>query len=169
MNMDFVGGHDPISDPSLKLTDGQFLFMEEVDLEIIPEKENLNMNVTGTHDGLFETLMAEFAHLPKEGDEEKLDGLAVVNVAPSVVPNPFVPGFRVFSYNATEGRVGTKGKRDHSHRRGRRGDKKQACKKEPHRSSWKCHLDEPWFSDPDAPSRKNQALTPLGYAQVGMR
>ncbi|KAL9712723.1 Endopolyphosphatase [Leucoagaricus gongylophorus] len=145
-----------------------FLFMEEVDLEIIPEKENLNMNVTGTHDGLFETLMAEFAHLPREGDEEKLDGLAVVNVAPSVVPNPFVPGFRVFSYNATEGRVGTKGKRDHSHRRGRRGDKKQACKKEPHRSSWKCHLDEPWFSDPDAPSRKNQALTPLGYAQYYM-
>jgi len=148
-----------------KTDDGEFLFMEEIDLEIV--SEDMEVNVTSTHDDLFETLMAEFAHLPKEGEEEKLDGLVVVNVVPSVVPNPYVPGFRVVSYNTTGGLVETRRNRDHRHKRGRKGDKSEACKKEPHRSSWKCHLDEPWFSDPDAPSRKNQAFTPLGYAQVG--
>jgi len=148
----------------IKTDDRQFLFMEEIDLEIV--SENMESNVTDTHDDLFETLMAEYAHLPKEGEEEKLDGLAVVNVVPSVVPNPYVPGFRVVSYNTTGGLVETRRKRDHRHQRGRKGDKNEACKKEPHQSSWKCHLDEPWFSDPDAPSRKNQAFTPLGYAQV---
>lgn len=97
-----------------------------------------------------------------------MDGLAVINVAPSVVPNPFVPGFRIFSYNvSSEALMKQRGKRDHGHRRGRRGDKDRHCKEEPYSRSWKCHLDQPWHSDTDAPSRSNQAFTPLGYAQVG--
>lgn len=138
-------------------------------MEIIPEEEELKVNVTAAYDGLYETLLAEFAHLPKESEDKKLDGLAVVNVAPSVVPNPFVPGFRIFSYNvSTEALMEPRGKkRNHGHRRGRKGDKDKHCKEEPYSSSWKCHLDEPWHSDSDAPSRRNQAFTPLGYAQVG--
>ncbi|KAJ3569344.1 hypothetical protein NP233_g5113 [Leucocoprinus birnbaumii] len=63
-----------------------FLFMEEIDLDIIPDEEaKARVNA---HESLYETLLAEFAHLPKASEEKKLDGLAVVNVAPSVVPNP---------------------------------------------------------------------------------
>ncbi|KXN86281.1 Endopolyphosphatase [Leucoagaricus sp. SymC.cos] len=147
-----------------------FLFVEEVDLDIIPEDENGKLKIRGAHDGLYKTLLTEFAHLPKEDDEKKLDGLAVVNVAPSVVPNPFVPSFRIFSYNVSaEALMKQMGKkRNHGHRRGRKGDKDKHCKEEPYRSSWKCHLNEPWYSDSDAPSRKSQAFTPLGYAQYYM-
>lgn len=148
----------------------QFLFVEEVDLQIIPDEEDGKLNKTA-HEGLYETLLDEFKHLPNESEEEKLDGLAVISVAPSVVPNPFVPGFRIFSYNvSSEALMKQKGKkRHHGHRRGRRGDKDRHCKEEPYRSSWKCHLNDPWYSDPKAPSRRNQAFTPLGYAQVGKR
>jgi endopolyphosphatase len=146
----------------------QFLFLEEVDLDIIPEggEGNLKLNATGANDGLYETLMEEFSHLPKESEEEKLDGLAVINEAPSVVPNPYVPGLRIFSYNVSSEEVKQTKKRNHGHQRGRKGDKDKHCKEEPYRSSWKCHLSEKWYSDADAPSRKNQQWTPLGYAQV---
>ncbi len=141
--------------------------MEEVDLQIIPDEELTEPN-TFANDKLYETLIAEFAHLPKETEEKKLDGLAVINAAPAVVPNPFVPGFRIFSYNiSSDALLEATKKRHHGHKRGRKGDKNKHCKEEPYRSSWKCHLREPWHSDAGAPSRSNQAFTPLGYAQVG--
>lgn len=143
--------------------------MEEIDLQIIPEEE-APVRKLGANDGLYETLLAEFAHLPKDSEGDKLDGLAVINAAPAAVPNPYVPGFRVFSYNVSSSALldATK-KRHHGHRRGRKGDKDKHCKEEPWSSSWKCHLREPWHSDADAPSRSNQAFTPLGYAQVGLQ
>ena len=101
----------------------------------------------------------------------------MVNVAPSVVPD-YLPSFRIFTYNNTEG-LTTQGKkkrhpkkppkRKHGRRRGERGDKKKHCKEEKYRNSWKCHLKEPWNSDEEAPSRTNGQWTPLGYAQVCVR
>jgi len=144
-----------------------FSFVEGIDLEIIPDEDPKHNWAAA--DGLYETLMSEFAHLPKESDEDKMDELAAISVAPSVVPNPFLPGFRIFSYNvSSEALMKPTGKRDHGHRRGRRGDKDKHCKEERYNRSWKCHLDQPWHSDPDAPSRRNQAFTPLGFAQFYM-
>lgn len=95
-----------------------------------------------------------------------MDDYAVVNVAPSVVPNPYLPSFRVYSYNVTGGeeRPSKQGKRKHGHRRDDRNN--ATCKSVEHAESWRCHLNEPWHSDADSPSRSNRQWTPLGYAQV---
>lgn len=106
----------------------------------------------------------------------------MINVSQPVVPNPYLPTFRIFSYNTSEGSTDTddgqsnedrkkkkkkKGtKRKHGHRRGDHGNKDHHCKEEPYRDSWKCHLNDTWYSDPDSPSRSNQQWTGLGYAQV---
>jgi len=123
--------------------------------------------------GLFETLIDEFSALPKS---PKLADYAVVNVAPSVVPNPFLPAFRVFSYNISDtthektirNRKKPKkpSKRKHGHNRGDQGNKTEHCRSEEYQDTWRCHLDQPWTTDPDSPSRRNQRFTPLGYAQV---
>ena len=130
------------------------------------------MHTTGNDLALYDVLLAEFEALPQKPN---MDEYAVVNVAPSVVPQ-YLPSFRIFSYNITEQSNLVDGrkkptpkkppKRKHGRRRGHRGDKEKHCKEEKYKNSWKCHLDEPWNSDENAPSRKNQFLTPLGYAQV---
>jgi len=118
-------------------------------------------------DGLYKTLLKEFSALPKS---PKMADYAVVNVAPSVVPNPYLPAFRIFSYNITDARgdyrLATKKKRKHGHPRGDKGNKTVHCKSEEYQNTWRCHLDQPWFSDPDSPSRSNQRWSPLGFAQV---
>ena len=48
---------------------------------------------------LWETLVNDFGEMTK--DKLDLDEYAVVNVGPSVVPNPYVPTFRVYAYNVT--------------------------------------------------------------------
>ncbi|KAF9009052.1 Metallo-dependent phosphatase-like protein [Cyathus striatus] len=144
-----------------------FFFLEAVDLQIISDNDPSSED----HDGLFETLLEEFSALPNSKDMI-LDEYAVINVAPSVVPNPYVPSFRVFAYNtsnAVGNPLGGKGsKRKHGHRRGDRGNKAEQCKSEKHRNTWKCHLEEPWYSDPGSPSRSNQRWTPLGFAQYNI-
>ncbi|TRM67571.1 Metallo-dependent phosphatase-like protein [Schizophyllum amplum] len=50
---------------------------------------------------LWETLVDDFGELPGEKKVTDLDEYAVVNVGPSVVPNPYVPTFRVYAYNVT--------------------------------------------------------------------
>ena len=116
---------------------------------------------------LFKTLIQEFSTLPKSTKDTKYEDYAVVNIGPSVVPNPYVPTFRIFSYNITEVNVGSWNmKRKHGHRRGHQGNKTTQCKSEKYRDTWRCHLDKPWYSDPAAPCRSNERLTPLGYAQV---
>ena len=52
------------------------------------------------HDGLYDDLMDDFGRMRKEKKRDEAD-YAVVNVSPSVVPNPLLPSFRVFSYNVT--------------------------------------------------------------------
>jgi endopolyphosphatase len=167
MNLDYVGVDDSIQTRELNMI-SQFSFVEAIDLEIVTDEGDKGLEAKNfEQDALYATLLREFEQLPEESDEEKLDGLAVINVAPSVVPNPFVPGLRIFSYNVSaDALMEPRRKREHGHRRGRKGDKGSICKAKPYDSSWKCHLNEPWHSDADAPSRKNQALTPLGYAQV---
>jgi endopolyphosphatase len=151
-----------------------FFFLEAVDLEIFPDKKDMHDgNPTIAVDGsLFQTLLGNFGALPKSPN---LTDYAVVNVAPSVVPNPYLPAFRIFSYNisapgeylaAEKAKKPKKpSKRKPGHPRGDRGDKKVHCKSEEYQDTWWCHLDEPWYSDPSSPSRSNQRWTPLGYAQ----
>jgi endopolyphosphatase len=119
-----------------------------------------------TQGGLFETLIQDFSTLPKSAKDIKYEDYAVVNVGPSVVPNPYVPTFRIFSYNITEADVKSAKKRKHGHHRGDQGNKTTQCDSEEYQDTWRCHLDNPWYSDPAAPSRRNGRLTPLGYAQV---
>ena len=116
--------------------------------------------------GLFETLIQDFSTLPKSAKDIKYEEYAVVNVGPSVVPNPYVPTFRIFSYNITEGNVKSAKKRQPGHHRGGKGNKTTQCESDEYKDTWWCHLDNPWYSDPTAPSRSNGRLTPLGYAQV---
>ncbi|KAF4619842.1 hypothetical protein D9613_005070 [Agrocybe pediades] len=153
-----------------------FFFLEAVDLEIFPDKKAVirnddEMEISG-EGGLFDTLIEEFGALPKS---PKLADYAVVNVAPSVVPNPFLPAFRVFSYNISDTAHETilrnrrkpkkPSKRKHGHNRDGQRNRTEHCRSEEYQDTWRCHLDQPLDSDPDSPSRRNQLFTPLGYAQ----
>ncbi|KAJ7507820.1 endopolyphosphatase [Mycena galericulata] len=133
-----------------------FFFLEADDLALHEPQA-----VTSKED-LFETLIADFAAMPK-AKNVNLDNYAVINVSPSVVPNPYLPSFRVFSYNVTG--AATSLGRKHGHPRGGGKDKEKQCKLDAYRETWRCQLNESWHSDPDAPSRSNQLWTPLGYAQ----
>ncbi|KAK7470626.1 Endopolyphosphatase [Stygiomarasmius scandens] len=138
-----------------------FFFLEAEDLELDLPDEQIS-----THDDLPDQLLADFANIPK-AKNINLDGYAVINVSPPVVPNPYLPTFRVFTYNVTGvGEVSSRKKdRKPGHHRGRHGNKNKLCKEEPFKSSWKCHLNEAWHSDEEAPSRKNGLWSALGYAQ----
>ena len=120
---------------------------------------------------LYSALVDEFSALPTEAKGLDLANYAVINVGPSVVPNPYLPSFRVFSYNvsgnADVDMKKKRSKRRHGHRHGDHGDKASYCRREMYQDSWKCHLNETWHSDPESPSRSNKQWTPLGYAQVG--
>ncbi|KAJ7433853.1 hypothetical protein B0H11DRAFT_2120644 [Mycena galericulata] len=122
-----------------------FFFLEADDLALHEPQA-----VTSKED-LFETLIADFAAMPK-AKNVNLDNYAVINVSPSVVPNPYLPSFSGVPYN-------------HGHPRGGGKDKEKQCKLYAYRETWRCQLNESWHSDPDAPSRSNQLWTPLGYAQ----
>ncbi|KAJ2931588.1 hypothetical protein H1R20_g5383, partial [Candolleomyces eurysporus] len=154
-----------------------FFFLESIDLDIIPE-EKKQLHATGNDEALYDVLLNEFKALPAP-KKVNYDEYVVVNVAPSVVPQ-YLPSFRIFSYNVTETRENVEQKkkkkkrskkppkRKHGHRRGDGGNKTSLCKKPKYENSWKCHLDEPWNSDEDSPSRTNTFWSPLGYAQYNM-
>lgn len=148
----------------LTLTPRKFAFLEAIDLEFVPE----DAKNKGERIDLFDTLIQEFSALPTKPKELDYGNYAVVNVAPPVVPNPYLPSFRVFSYNSSAGEnARTKGKkRRHGHKRGDHGNKAAHCKLKENRDTWKCYLNESWYSDPKSPSRSNQLWSPLGYAQV---
>jgi endopolyphosphatase len=151
----------------------QFFFLEAIDLELPAIGAVQGRQPHTAREDLYETLIHDFGELPgkKKVNEAQF---AVVNVNPSVVPNPYVPAFRIFSYNAT-GAADYNGTqlrinkdRKHGHPRGPKVDKKR-CKDEPWRDTWRCHLTEKWHSDPESPVRTNTLWTPLGFAQVGSR
>jgi endopolyphosphatase len=158
--------------PWLLILSTQFFLLESGDLEF-PSKSGLTPDkfMSRAHDGLYDSLINDFGDLPKKGKTDH-DNYGVVNVSPSVVPNPYLPSFRIYTYNITHaGDTGNmkkkkkSSKRKHGHRRGD-GNKAELCKKKRYKDSWRCKLDEPWNSDPDAPSRLNSLWSPLGYAQV---
>lgn len=117
---------------------------------------------------LYKALLEDFADLPKASKNMSYDDYAVVNVAPSVVPNPYLPSFRIFTYNIT----GT----PYDPRRVNRGEvgmksrdlQSALCTEPSFNSSWGCRLTQPWHSNPDSPSRTNRLWSALGYAQVGI-
>ncbi|KAJ7095396.1 endopolyphosphatase [Mycena belliarum] len=134
-----------------------FFFLEANDLAVIDPPKVAN------NGDLFDTLLSDFAVIPNAKDIN-MDNFAVINVSPSVVPNPYLPSFRVFSYNTTGAPIRHLG-RKHGHHRGDRKNKEAQCKLDAYRETWKCQLNDSWHSDPLAPSRSNQLWTPLGYAQ----
>ncbi|KLO18105.1 endopolyphosphatase [Schizopora paradoxa] len=130
-------------------------------------------------DTLAEILMKDFSELPS-AKKTDLDEYAVINVSPSVVPNPYLPSFRVFSYNVTGAPVPRKdakkdlhlapvkeSKRKHGHRHPDK-NKNIDCNKKEYRDTWACRPEKPYHASEDAPSRRNQLWTPLGYAQYWM-
>ncbi|KAG7096940.1 hypothetical protein E1B28_004338 [Marasmius oreades] len=158
-----------------------FFFLEAGDLELELDQQVAKTEIESTADAdgdLYDAIIDDFGTLPGLSKVE-LDEYAVINVSPPVVPNPYLPTFRIFSYNVSgvemTGNLEKKkkkkkkkkgGKRKPGHHRGGHGDKSVHCAEEPFRMSWKCHLsNDSWHSDPESPPRKNQRWTPTGYAQ----
>lgn len=119
---------------------------------------------------LYNSLIKTFSELPKGRKKVNYDDYGVVNVSPSVVPNPFLPSFRIFTYNITGSQYVPRLQADEQEAvsagngTGLAG-RAQSCNTTEHRDSWRCTLSQPWHSDPSSPSRTNRLWTPLGYAQ----
>ena len=144
------------------------------------DRNDDTVTVSNRHKGLDRVLLKDFSALPKHVD---YGDYAVINVAPSVVPAYF-PSFRIFNYNisteAVEEALERKERRHleasfkhpppHGHRKpDPRKSRDKQCKKDKYKDSWRCHFSKDnWHSDPEAPSRKNGLMTPLGYAQVSL-
>ncbi|KAI0375671.1 hypothetical protein BV20DRAFT_932452 [Pilatotrama ljubarskyi] len=121
---------------------------------------------------LYKLLLQEFSDLPG-AQRLNHDDYAVVNVAPSVIPT-YLPSFRIFAYNATGEpyRAGQLGRAEEQPGRPSRSLKTLAgglCAQEEPANTWLCHLEQPWHSSPESPSRMNRLWTPLGYAQYTLR
>ncbi|KZT24494.1 Endopolyphosphatase [Neolentinus lepideus HHB14362 ss-1] len=155
-----------------------FTLIEARDLNIPLENAQGSANGTDAvgpykkkkRDQLYQELLQDFSDLPKEKKIDH-DEYAVVNISPSVVPNPYLPSFRIFAYNITGApKKYSKTSRRKGHGHGPTLDKKHACKEgSAYQETWWCQLDKPWHSDADAPSRMNTLWTPLGYAQYNIR
>ncbi|KAH7914346.1 hypothetical protein BJ138DRAFT_1133448 [Hygrophoropsis aurantiaca] len=153
-----------------------FFFIEAGDLVIPSHEESASID-SASNTNLFENLITDFAQLPTPFKDLSYDDYAVVNVNPSVVPNPYLPSFRVFAYNVTEissliqkGDADKEGikiaaQRKSNYHHGNPGNEASECSTGPYRDSWRCRLGEPWHSDSEAPSRRNTLWSPLGYAQ----
>lgn len=150
-----------------------FSFLEADDLEFISESdEKMAGSVIAQEEkkpmDLYHMLLKEYEALPSTFKKTNEDDFAVVNISPPVVPNPYLPTFRVFSYNISDAatdKYRTSKKKKHGRKRGHRENKKKICKERPFHDMWKCRLKQAWYSDEDSPSRTNRRLTPLGYAQ----
>ncbi|KAF5387835.1 hypothetical protein D9615_000419 [Tricholomella constricta] len=143
-----------------------FAFVEAIDLEFTTEDSGNKKKYVS----LYHTLLNEYSAIPTKAKDLDYGNYAVINIAPPVVPNPYLPSFRIFSYNVTGTEDGmrrpkTTGKRRHGHRRGDHGNKEAHCRSKSKRNTWKCFLNETWYSDAESPSRSNKQWTPLGYAQ----
>jgi len=149
-----------------------FFFIEAGDLELD------NGSSVSKYKDLCDWLLKDFALVPKSKTID-LDEYAVINVSPPVVPNPYLPTFRIFAYNITgvedalagsgliqqTNKIDVQKDRPPDHHRGKHGDKDSLCADAPYRDSWKCKLQFRSPSNPEAPSRRGQLWTPTGYAQ----
>lgn len=117
---------------------------------------------------LYRLLLEEFGELPKAENLDH-DNYGVVNVAPSLVPT-YLPSFRIFVYNTTgepydPGHLGEDAQQP-GRSRTMRDVAGPLCADAEYAHTWRCHLTQPWHSNPKSPSRTNSLWTPLGYAQV---
>ena len=132
------------------------------------------------HKGLDKVLLKDFSQLPKDVD---YGDYGVINISPSVVP-AYLPSFRIFNYNMSAEAVQDALDKKERRRRGEtfgkqppHGHRKpdpskpraEQCKKDKYKDSWRCHFSKDnWHTDPEAPSRKNGLMSPLGFAQVSL-
>ncbi|KAH9936952.1 Metallo-dependent phosphatase-like protein [Amylocystis lapponica] len=121
------------------------------------------------HKELYKSLLKDFAALPNDSHNISYDNYGVVNVAPSVVPNPYLPSFRIFTYNTTgepyKPHLADADARSGHERRHRNNSMNSACARPEDRDTWNCQLSQPWHSHASSPSRTNMLWSPLGYAQ----
>jgi len=137
---------------------------------------------TSTGTTLFDMLIADFSEIPSPLEEIHYDNYAVVNTNAAIVPNPYIPSFRVFTYNITGLSSPVKDissdpylqttkaawrRRSLNHEHVREL-KKPKCESKEYRNTWRCHFGKPWYSDSESPSRSNSLWSPLGYAQFYM-
>lgn len=149
----------------------QFSLLDADDLEIRPDDLALDTQSRPStqSNGLYEDLLDDFSDLPKASSKTDYANYAVINVSPSVVPNPYLPSFRIYTYNVTGADAGTNlttSKNPPRPPRGAPASKKAQCKKKEYRDTWKCRLGDEWHSSPSSPSRSNTLWSPLGFAQV---
>lgn len=122
------------------------------------------------HRDLYKSLLEEFSLLPQPKKID-LDEYAIINVSPSLVPNPYLPTFRIFTYNITnvEDALASGSPVQETRQIPQvNGRKSSLCEEERYQDSWKCKLEFNPPSNPNAPSRKSKLWTPLGYAQVSI-
>jgi len=146
-----------------------FSFIRADDLDFAENGGSWEATNFKSRTSLDKLLFDDFATLPKNVDYSRY---GIVNVSPSIVPNPYLPSFRIYSYNIShladdEEKITRtrKGFGYDQHDRLGLGVKTQ-CKVKKHKETWRCQISKPWHTDPDAPSRKNGPWTPLGYGQV---
>ncbi|KAG1877519.1 Metallo-dependent phosphatase-like protein [Suillus subluteus] len=149
-----------------------FLKADEIDMSI----------KTSSSSTLFRTLITYFSEIPEPLEDTQYDNYAVVNVNSAIVPNPYIPSFRIFTYNTTglsgfvkdissdpylETMKATQRKRALNYEQVR-AFKKPKCERKKSRNTWRCHFDKPWHSNSESPSRRNSLWSPLGFAQFYM-
>ncbi|GBE79453.1 Endopolyphosphatase [Sparassis crispa] len=128
------------------------------------------IDTLGRKKELYDTLIRTFADLPKGTKNISYDDYGVVNVSPSVVPNPYLPSFRIFTYNITGSQYVPKAQDEEegtlqaSNSISLAG-RAASCNDSMHRNTWRCQLTQPWHSNPHSPSRSNNLWSPLGFAQ----
>lgn len=147
------------------------------------DADDIDMSIkTSSSNTLFRTLIADFSEIPEPLEDTHYDSYAVVNVNSAIVPNPYIPSFRIFTYNTTglsgfvkdigsdpylQTMKATQRRRALNHEQVR-ASKKPKCERKKSRNTWRCHFDKPWHSDSESPSRRNSLWSPLGFAQFYM-
>lgn len=158
------------------LNTDHFYFMKADDVHVDGDANLGTLNLADHTASLFDMLVADFSRLPGPQDGLDYGDYAVVNVNPSVVPNPYVPTFRAYAYNVTGlqevgggeryDRFGFRGSPDHQGM-----SESGAMKGEggPERDELEgCGVDFDCRVHFGSPSRRNLLWTPLGYAQYWM-
>ncbi|KAI6003997.1 hypothetical protein EDD15DRAFT_2385097 [Pisolithus albus] len=163
------------------LNTDHFYFMKADDVHVDGDTKLKTLKLTEHAASLFDALVADFSRLPGPQDGMDYGNYAVVNVNPSVVPNPYVPTFRAYVYNVTGlptgggrevggseryDRVGFRGSPDHQ---GKPEGGAMKWEGGPGRDELKaCGVDFDGRVPFGSPSRWNLLWTPLGYAQYWM-
>ncbi|KAG2141513.1 hypothetical protein BD769DRAFT_1650743 [Suillus cothurnatus] len=152
----------------------QFSFLDADDIDM-----SMKTSLKGT---LFKTLIADFSEIPEPLEDTHYGNYAVVNVNAAIVPNPYIPSFRIFTYNTTglsgfvedigsdpylQTTKATQRRRALTHEQVR-AFKKPKCERKKSCSTWRCQFNKPWHTDSESPSRRNSLWSPLGFAQFYM-